>query len=196
MTSNAKIIGTILSGGAGQRVGGFDKGLQIYQTKPMIEHVIERISPQVNEVILCVNRNIDHYQQYGFPLVVDQEPQQYQGPLAGISAAIDYLNLQNGENQYLLISSCDSPNLPINHAQTLLSKMSVSGISSSVVFDGKRTQNLHCLIHQSAWHSLQTFYNDGGRAMYQWHKKNTSIEVDFSGQAACFSNINSADKFK
>ena len=197
MANNSKIVGIILSGGAGRRLGGVDKGLQNYQSKPLIEQVIQQIQPQVDELLLCVNRNQQHYAEYGFPLICDQEPQSYQGPLAGIYAAIKYLNQLAENNSYrLLISSCDSPNLPSDHAQKLLSALSNSAASSSVVYDGHRTQNLHCLIKQSAFDSLLDFYETGGRAMHQWHKKNASIEVDFSEQAACFLNVNSMDKFK
>ena len=197
--SNHKVTGIILSGGAGTRFGGLDKGLQLYKNKALIEHVIERVSTQVDDLIICVNRNQKEYEKYGYDLINDrpnlnQENIDYQGPLAGITSAINFLRESKLQTeQSILISSCDSPELPIDYVSKLYSKIMNGEASSVVVNDGNRTQNLHCLIHSSAWSSLIDFYQSGGRAMYQWHKKNGSIEVDFSDQAACFLNINSND---
>ena len=189
-------IGVILSGGAGQRLGGVDKGLEHYRNKPLIEHVIERLKNQVDDIIICANRNLDLYQKYGYRLVVDAEPEQYQGPMAGISAAINCLSkgASDRNNHCLLISSCDSPELPFDHGKKLIQQMQSHSASSSVVHDGVRLQNLHCVIDESAWKSLVQFYDQGGRAMHRWHKKNGSINVNFTDQAASFSNINSTDK--
>jgi len=197
------ITAVILSGGAGQRLGGVDKGLEHFKGKPLIEHVIGNIADQANNLILCVNRNHQRYREYGYPLVSDKfdrddsvvTKEHYQGPLAGITAAIDTLkeSLIINKQHCILISPCDSPSLPNDYVAKLSSAMVKNHTTSVVVHDGKRSQNLHCLIHSSAWSSLQDFYKSGGRAMYQWHKKNGSIEVNFSDQAACFLNINSAE---
>jgi len=185
-----------------------DEGLALYKSKPLIEHVIDNITGQVNGLILCVNRNHQQYKKYGYPLVSDKfentnelketkktTRERYQGPLAGITATIPFLQsaLKNNEQSCVLISPCDSPMLPDNYVAKLSNAMVNNNASSAVVHDGKRPQNLHCLIHSSAWASLIAFYQDGGRAMHLWHKRNASIEVDFSDQANCFLNINSAE---
>jgi len=51
----------ILAGGEGRRVGGNDKGLLPYKNKRLIEHVIERMSPQVTDIVISANRNIETY---------------------------------------------------------------------------------------------------------------------------------------
>ena len=238
-TPECHITAVILSGGAGIRLGGVDKGLELFKGKPLIEHVIDNISGQVDDLVLCVNRNHQHYKEYGYPLISDSlehkhittTKEHYQGPLAGITAAINTLSksfMLNEESltvneepltvnkepltvneesltvnkesltrktkqHYILISPCDSPNLPGDYVTKLSSEMTNSNTSSVVVHDGKRTQNLHCLVHSSVWRSLIDFYENGGRAMHQWHKKNGSVEIDFSDQAAYFLNINSAN---
>lgn len=201
--SKHDITAVILSGGAGQRLGGVDKGLEQFKGKALIEHVIDNVSDQVNDVMLCVNRNHDRYKKYGYPLVSDTLEnkstttikERYQGPLAGITVTLDALDkpLTKNKQHCLLVSPCDSPNLPNDYVAKLTSSMVSNNASSVVVYDGRRTQNLHCLIHSSAWSSLQDFYNEGGRAMHSWHKKNGSVEVNFSDQAAFFLNLNTAD---
>ena len=41
------VTGVILAGGRGRRMGMVDKGLQLLKGKPMVEHVIDRLRPQV-----------------------------------------------------------------------------------------------------------------------------------------------------
>ena len=124
--SNHKVTGIILSGGAGTRFGGLDKGLQLYKNKALIEHVIERVSTQVDDLIICVNRNHQEYKKYGYGLISDkpsmnQESIDYQGPLAGITSAINFLRKSTLKaEQSILISSCDSPELPIAVSYTHL----------------------------------------------------------------------------
>ena len=196
-TSKPKTTAVILSGGAGTRFGGLDKGLEKYQGRPLIEHVIERVSQQAEDIILCVNPNHQQYQEYGYTIISDQQRDNndYQGPMAGIRSVLQTFEDKQIAflNHHLLISSCDTPNIPFDYARKLYSSMLSNNASSAVVFDGQRKQNLHCLIDSSAWQSLQAFYDEGGRAMHRWHKKNGSIEVDFSDQTASFSNINSPE---
>lgn len=194
MTTELKISAVILSGGAGRRFDGLDKGLYKYAGKPLIEHVINAIAPQVDEIILCVNRNQTEYQRYGFPLVEDHHKDR-RGPIAGVSAAIDFIHQKQQKitskclHHAILISSCDSPNLPSNYVSLLVEQL--TGHDVAVIHDGERRQNLHCLIAGAAWPSLSKFFDHGGRAMHRWFEKVDVIDVDFSHQKNDFSNINS-----
>ena len=55
------ITGLILAGGQGSRMGGIDKGLQLLGGKPMVAHVIARLAPQVDEILVNANRNPERY---------------------------------------------------------------------------------------------------------------------------------------
>ena len=57
---NSPITGIILAGGLGRRMGNVDKGLQLLRGKPMVQHVLERFAPQVDEVLINANRNPDN----------------------------------------------------------------------------------------------------------------------------------------
>ena len=59
------VTGIVLAGGQGSRMGGVDKGLQVFRGKPMVAHVIERLAPQVDEVIINANRNVEAYGGFG-----------------------------------------------------------------------------------------------------------------------------------
>ena len=66
-----RITGLILAGGQGSRMGGLDKGLQPLQGRPLVEHAIERLRPQVGALAISANRNVDVYRRYGFPVWPD-----------------------------------------------------------------------------------------------------------------------------
>jgi molybdenum cofactor guanylyltransferase len=194
-TTDINTAAIILSGGAGTRLNGADKGLQVYQGQPLIEHVIKVISPQVASVYICANRNIEAYKSLGFRVLSDQH-QKYQGPMSGISSALR-LAVLDSEAEQILITSCDAPHLPKNLATRLESGLlkSVAAVVS-IAHDGQRKQNLHCLIKREAWPSLIEFFDDGGRAMHRWFDEVISIEVDFSDQASGFLNINTSKQLE
>lgn len=196
------IVGLILAGGEGRRLGGRDKGLQKHKGKPLIEYVIIALEQQTDKIILSANRNLEIYKQYDLELVSDNkldgyqdsEQDSYQGPLAGIIAALPFI--QQAQKEYLLLASCDTPNLPIDYASKLHEQLKNTSASAAVVHDGNRTQNLHCLIRCDALASLQAFYQQGGRALYRWFKQNAVIEVDFSRHAERFLNINTLEQLQ
>jgi molybdopterin-guanine dinucleotide biosynthesis protein A len=46
-------------------MGGVDKGLQLLHGKPMVAAVIARPAPQVSEIIINANQNLDAYGRFG-----------------------------------------------------------------------------------------------------------------------------------
>ena len=195
LDSTPNTLGVILSGGAGKRLSGIDKGLHIYRDKPLVLWVVNALTPQTNDVLICINRNKTEYEKFTSSVVSDFG-ETYQGPIAGIVSAIDHCSTFDKYVAYhqLLISSCDTPLLPPNYFQKLNDALTSSNHLVAVANDGERNQNLHCLIKQEAWQSLIDFYDGGGRAVHRWYKKIGVLEVDFSKQADCFLNINSADQ--
>lgn len=181
----------ILSGGAGSRFGGLDKGLQPYHGKALVEHVIAVIEPQVDTVYLCVNRNLERYRSLGFALHSD-EYDSYQGPMSGISSVLRGAIILSSAEQ-VLISSCDVPHLPNDIRDRLQSGLEGTvGSDVAIAHDGNRRQNLHCLIKRPVWQSLIDFFDAGGRAMHRWFDEVDTINVDFSNAANSFLNINTA----
>lgn len=74
----------ILAGGQASRMGGKDKGLIELNNKPLIQHVIERLSPQTPIILINANRNQQAYAQFG--QVFSDHFSDYPGPMGGIHA--------------------------------------------------------------------------------------------------------------
>jgi len=104
--SDAKISGVLLAGGQGRRMGGVDKGLVELHGRPMAAHVLERLAPQVDELLINANQNAERYAEFGHPVLPD-EIGGFAGPLAGLHAA-----LTRAHHPLVVTVPCDSPFLP------------------------------------------------------------------------------------
>jgi len=93
------ITGIILAGGKSSRMGT-EKGLIIYKNKPFVEHIIEAMSPLVDNIIIISNNKA--YESFGFKCYEDLIKNT--GPLAGIYTGLRYSKTNNN-----LIVSCDIP---------------------------------------------------------------------------------------
>ena len=102
----AKITGVILAGGQGRRMGNVDKGLQPLRGKPMVAWVIERFAPQIDEVLINANQNLERYAALGHRVIPD-EIAGYAGPLAGL-----HRGLTEAAFELVATVPCDSPFLP------------------------------------------------------------------------------------
>lgn len=113
-----KIYALILAGGQGKRMGGADKGLTEWQGKPLIDHVIEKIRPQVDHIAISANRNLEEYARRSTHVFSDARQWQHFGPLAALCTAAN--DLQIAKADWLLVVSCDMPHLPDDLVQQFL----------------------------------------------------------------------------
>ncbi len=181
-------------------MAGLDKGLQPYNNRPLIQHVIKRVKGQCDSVMISANRNLDRYAEFELKVVSDSQPADYQGPMAGVVACLRELTERppNDANiKAVLICSCDAPQLPLNLADRLWRAMlSNHEHKVAVAHDGARGQALHCLIAKDAWSDLIEAFEAGERSLYRWQIKKKAIYVDYSGDADAFLNINRLEQLK
>ena len=194
MTAHAEITGLILAGGRAQRMGGIDKGLVSFAGKPLIEHAIARLSPQVTAILINANRNHDRYAQYGHAVIADHHAD-FAGPLAGFAAGLEHC-----KTEYLLSVPCDSPVFPLNLSEQLLKEMistqSDLVYASSVDPTGKTwTQPVFCLMRRNVQQSLKEFLDQGGRKIDRWFEALPSSTVVFADEAA-FANTNTPEELQ
>lgn len=187
-TNTQNITAVILAGGKGSRLGGIDKGLVKLHNLPLVQHLVNRIQPQVTNIIISANRNIDSYKKLGFP-VYEDEVVDYAGPLAGILKA-----LQHCETEWLLIVPADSPFIPADLASRLAQNIKEAKIA--IPDDGKHLQPTFALIHNSLQDSLKNYLAKGERKARAWMQQQAHAIVDFSDQTDAFMNINTEAELK
>ena len=182
------ISGVILAGGMGRRMGGADKGLIEFLGRPMIEHVAERLRPQVGEILINANRELAHYGSLGYP-VIEDEIGGFAGPLAGLHKA-----MLVAAHPYVLTVPCDSPLLPHNLAERLMNGLMERDADLAVAKTGIQSHPVFCLCKRSVHAHLRAFLDAGGRKIDAWYATLPSVEVAFDDQAEAFSNINTREE--
>lgn len=179
------LIGAILAGGRARRMGGADKGLLELRGRPMIEWVIEALLPQVDRLVINANRNAERYAAYGFPVIADTMAD-YQGPLAGLAAAMDY----SAGTGSILTVPCDSPAVPPDIAARLSAALAQGDAELAVAHDGERLQPVHALVPVALRGSLASFLVNGERKVDLWYARHRVAIADFSDCRDCFANLN------
>ena len=180
----------ILAGGQGSRMGYSDKGLMMLAGHPLIEHVVDRIAPQVATVWINANQNLPAYQKYGYQVISD-ENKDFMGPLAGMASALHHV-----QTPYLLVCPCDTPSPPTDLAQRLYKTLMEHDAEIAVASDGKRIHPVFCLMKTSLSSSLSEQLAQGERKIDRWFDKLKTVYCDFGDQADAFRNINTPEELK
>ena len=171
----------VLAGGEGRRMGGADKGLVNYRGRALVEHVLERMTPQVGAVVVSANRNADRYAAYGHPVVADVRPG-FNGPLAGIEAALAMVR-----TPWALVVPCDLPRLPLD----LLICLAGEASAAVACVNGRRHGVL--LLPTEARSLIGTLLGQGERRLMALADVLSARQVDFADRPEAFDNLNSPD---
>src|SRR3954470_328798 len=131
--------GLVLAGGQGRRMGGVDKGLQLLRGKAMIEWVLARLAPQVDEVLINANQNRERYEGYGHRVVAD-DISGFAGPLAGLQAG-----LKAASHPLVVTCPCDSPFLPSDLVRRLDEALQRERAELSVARTGEQSHPVFSL---------------------------------------------------
>ena len=187
VTAAGDITGLVLAGGRGSRMGGIDKGLQLFRGVPLAQHALRRLGVQAGTTAINANRNIDRYEAMGAPVWPDALPD-HPGPLAGFLAGLVHC-----ETAYLLTVPCDSPLFPTDLAARLAEALAAqqADIAMAATLEGgvEQVQPVFCLLKRELRASLQAFIEGGQRKIDRWTALHRCAVVRFD-DAAAFANAN------
>lgn len=187
MTMAAKPAAIILAGGQARRFSGQDKGLIGLIGRPLVQWVAAGLAPQVAEIVISANRNLDVYASLGYPVVADSLPDM-PGPLAGILAAVE-----GTTSEWVLTTPCDTPFLPTDLVSRLLEKARTSGMHLVRAADIGQVHFTVMLFHRSLLADLADYLADGGRKVQAWQARHPCTQVVFEHDPNAFLNINTPD---
>ncbi|MGA1574745.1 MAG: molybdenum cofactor guanylyltransferase MobA [Burkholderiaceae bacterium] len=185
MTGQPQVTGLVLAGGRAQRMGGVDKGLQPLGDRPMVAHVLQRLAAQVHSVLINANRNLATYQGLG-PAVVPDLADDFQGPLAGVLAALPHCH-----TPWLITVPCDTPFFPADLVATLLNAAQAAGADAAMPVttdDSGHTQRqpVFLLLRASLHDHLHHYLQGGGRKIDTWTNQLRCELVPFADPQAFF----------
>jgi molybdenum cofactor guanylyltransferase len=167
-------------------MGSVDKGLQPLRGRAMIEHVLERLAPQVDEIVINANQNLERYGAFGRRVVSDRISG-FAGPLAGLHAGLSAVS-----HELAVTAPCDSPFLPADLVSRLMSSM--KGNDLAVAKTGEQAHPVFALVRRSVLSNLEEFLQGGGRKIDAWYAALKVVEVGFDDEADAFRNINTLEE--
>jgi molybdopterin-guanine dinucleotide biosynthesis protein A len=182
----ADVTGIVLAGGQGRRMGGVDKGWVELAGEPMIAHVLRRLAPQVGDVMINANQNLDRYHALGHPVFADTVGG-FAGPLAGLHAG-----LAHATREIVVTVPCDSPFLPLDLVDRLHAALVADDAQLAVAKTFDQPHPVFALVRRDVLPNLAAFLEAGGRKIDAWYAALDVVEVPFDDEADAFRNINTA----
>lgn len=199
MTDRTMVLGLVLAGGEGRRMGGRDKGLLPLGNRPMVAHVLERLMPQVACACISANRHPAAYAELGVPVWGDAPAWQGMGPLAALaSLQARHAPASPGaalcRGAWVQLAPCDTPEFP----STLVARLAAAwekDPSLEVAYPCTEAgpQPAMLLATWAALASVAEYLEEGGRSLRGWIARRHSIAVDCEDLAAGFVNANTPE---
>ena len=186
------ITAVILAGGKGSRLQHNDKGLMLFKQRPLIEHILEAITPQLSRIMINANRNQSQYESYGYPVFGDNDNvANFQGPLAGFLTAMSQVT-----TSHILTIPCDAPFVATDYANRMIQTLIDHPVDIAIAHDGKRRQSIHALLPVSLGENLELFLQTGKRKVGDWYQQQTCALTDFSDKPETLLNINTLSQLQ
>ena len=143
------LVGVVLAGGEGRRMGeGVTKPLRLLGGKPMVAHVVERLRPQVMDLVVVANDPDPAFRRLGVPVIPDPPDIQRAakregrrlGPLAGILAGMEWALKHHPHAGWILTAPADVPFLPLDLTVRLCGHMHVPEPDVLVIRHGRHRE--------------------------------------------------------
>lgn len=178
-TRQRSITGVLLAGGQSRRMGGGDKGLLEIAGKPMLAHVLSRLKPQVNQVVINANGDATRFESFGLPVFADTI-EGHVGPLAGVLAGMRWSAANVADDGLIVTVSTDAPLIPMNLVQRLADGLKHN--RETAIALASSGGNVHPVI--GLWpvelaDDLESALREGVRKVRHWTDRHGTVIVDF-----------------
>ncbi len=188
MDTKPKTTGIILAGGLAKRFGGINKALIKLFDKPLIEHVINALRPQVDKILISANRNIVELSSFGYPVIEDNLKNS--GPLGGIESLIDHVT-----TDLIIVTTCDTIHIPKNFFTELEISRKKNNADIAIAKTGMGIQRLNFSTTKETLAGVKDFLKTGNLTVAQWQNEINACEVHFNstGKRLPLYNINTPE---
>ena len=194
MIDRSRITGLVLAGGRGTRMGSVDKGLELFDGRPLVSHALTRLATEVGTLLISANRHRDRYEALGRDddaAVIADRFADHAGPLAGLEAGLAACS-----TDYLVAVPCDAPFFPLDLVSCLARAFDEDDvIDVAVAHTAVRTHPVFCMTRRDVAPALARHIADGGRRMHGWLATMRVRPVSFADESA-FRNLNTIDELR
>ena len=190
-----RLAGVILAGGQARRMGGGDKGLLDLGGRPLLAHVIARLEPQVDMLILNANGAPDRFAEFGLPVVADSV-EGFAGPLSGVLAGMD--RAAGTGATHVISAAADTPFFPCDLAPRLCLAAEREDVpialAATTGADGTHRHPTFGLWPVALREDLRAALAGGVRKVVQWADRHGTASVSFpAAPFDPFFNVNTPD---
>ncbi len=200
------LVGVVLAGGEGRRMGpGTPKPLRLLAGKPMVAHVVERLTPQVMDLVVVANDPTPALRALGVPVIPDpidvrrqarQEGRRL-GPLAGILAGMEWSLKHHPHAGWVVTAPADVPLLPLDLTVRLCGHMHVPEPDVLIVRHGHRREHtLGVWSVTLAAELRRALLAEGVRRVEEFARRHRFAELVWPGSAASFLNVNTPEDLR
>ena len=132
-----EVVGVILAGGVGRRMGGRAKALLELGGVTLAARALARLRPQVKEVALNVNADRAAFSDLDVPVVADTVPG-HAGPLAGVLAGMRWARAAHPDIRRIVTVAVDTPFFPTDLVARLHQARAAAGARLACAASGGR----------------------------------------------------------
>lgn len=166
MATALKPLGVILAGGRSERMGGREKAMLSLDRQPMIAHVVERLSSQVERIIINANGDPVRFRGFGLPVVEDMI-EGFAGPLAGLLAGMDYSMRAAGAADIVTVAA-DTPFFPLDLVVRLTAARTEADARLALAVSESGTHQTFGLWSMALMGDLAGYLRAGNRKVSDW----------------------------
>src|SRR5215471_3975602 len=191
MNARNDVTGLVLAGGRGSRMGGVDKGLQLLDGLPLVQHALRRLALQVGSLMINANRNLDVYAQFGMPVWPDADAE-FAGPLAGFVAGLAHC-----ATDWLVTVPCDTPRFPVDLVERMTRSVGTARVAVACTTEEgtMQRQPVFCLLRRDTHADIVAYLASGGRKIDTWFNRESCVDVLFE-DADAFYNANTVEELR
>ncbi|MBM09613.1 MAG: molybdenum cofactor guanylyltransferase MobA [Magnetovibrio sp.] len=190
-----KVVGVLLAGGLATRMGGGDKCLRQLAGRPLLDHLIDVVTPQVDVLALNANGDSDRFTSYGLPVLADVIGG-YAGPLAGVLTGLEWTQKNVSDAIWVASFATDAPFLPVDLVARLLWAVKNEGADMACASSQGRVHPVFGIWPVSLAGDLRAaMINEDIRKIDLWTARYNLTIVDFKCKEGNdpFFNINQPD---
>lgn len=195
MVERDDILGVILAGGGARRMGGVDKALVPLAGRPLLDHVVARLRPQVGAVVLSANGDPARYAAFGLEVLADPLDEAI-GPLGGLAAGLLHARAKCPRVRRVVTVAVDTPFVPHDLVARFLAATEGDERRIAVAASGGRTHPVAAMHPVEVLDDLLAAIGTGGlRRVMRWIDGKPSVVVDFDDPDGGdpFANLNTPD---
>ena len=188
------VVGVVLAGGLARRMGGGDKGLLPLAGRPILDHVIRRLRPQVRLLALNANGDRTRFARWKLPVAPDVLPG-HPGPLVGILTGLDWAFANVPGLAWVATAPTDAPFLPKDLVARFLAAVEEKGADMACAASAGRRHPVAGLWPVKLRNALRrALIVEGLRKVDDWTCRYRLACIDFASEPVDpFFNANDGD---